>query len=129
MLKAKSGYWNVKLERRSSYYTTFNSPFGRYRFLRMPFSLKMSQDVFQSKIDQTFEGYQGVVGICDDIVVYGKTKEEHDSNFCEMLERCKKTGLKINWREKDQILWCHYKRRRCTTRSIKSYCHKRNGKT
>ena len=64
ILDAKSGYWNVKLERGSSYYTTFNSPFGRYRFLRMPFGLKMSQDVFQSKIDQTFEGCQGVVGIC-----------------------------------------------------------------
>ena len=37
----------------------------------MPFGLKMSQDVFQTKIDQTFEGCEGVVGIADDIVVLG----------------------------------------------------------
>ena len=32
------------------------STFGRYRFRRMPFSLKMSQEVFQTKMNQTFEG-------------------------------------------------------------------------
>ncbi|CAB3997498.1 Retrovirus-related Pol poly from transposon [Paramuricea clavata] len=56
----------------------------------------MSQDVFQSKIDQTFEGCNGVVGIADDIVVFGKTAEEHDENLHGMMERCQNTGLKLN---------------------------------
>ena len=47
ILDARSGYWNVTLDEESSYLTTFNSPFGRYRFKRMPFGLKISQDVFQ----------------------------------------------------------------------------------
>ena len=71
IVEAKWGYWNVVLDKESSYLTTFNSPFGRYGFKRMPFGLKMSQDVFQTKIDQTFEGCEGVVGIADDIVVFG----------------------------------------------------------
>ncbi len=50
MLDAKSGYWNVVLDKESSYLTTFNSPFGRYRFLHMPFGLRMSQDVFNPKL-------------------------------------------------------------------------------
>ena len=96
ILDASSGYWNVTLDEESSYLTTFNSPFGRYRFKRMPFGLKMSQDVFQSKIDQTFEGCNGVVGIADDIVVFGKTAEELDENLHGMMERCQNTGLKLN---------------------------------
>ena len=40
-----NGYRNVKLEEESSYLTTFNTPFGRYRFLRMLFGLQMSQDI------------------------------------------------------------------------------------
>jgi hypothetical protein len=52
----------------------------------MPFGLKMSQDVFQSKIDQTFKGCNGVVGIADDIVVFGKTAEEHDENLHGMMD-------------------------------------------
>ena len=62
----------------------------------MPFGLKMSQDVFQAKIDQTFEGCKGTVGIADDIVVFGKSEEEHDRHLTEMLDRCRTTGLKLN---------------------------------
>ena len=94
ILDARNGYWNVTLDEESSY-LAFNSPFGRYRFKRMPFGLKMSQDVFQSRIDQTFEGGNGVVGI-DDIVVISKTTEEYDENLHGMMERCQNTGLKIN---------------------------------
>ena len=36
-LDARSGYWAIKLEKESSFLTTFNSPFGRYRFLCLPF--------------------------------------------------------------------------------------------
>ena len=61
----------------------------------MPFGLKMSQDIFHTKIDQTFEGCEGVEGIADDIVVFGKTSEEHDGNMHGMLRRCQDTGLKL----------------------------------
>ncbi|CAB4011009.1 Hypothetical predicted protein [Paramuricea clavata] len=37
IIDARSGYWNIKLYQQSSRYTTFNSPYGRYRFLRLPF--------------------------------------------------------------------------------------------
>ena len=96
IVDAKCGYWNVGLHEESSYLTTFNSPFGRYRFKRMPFGLRMSQNVFQTKIDQTFEGCEGVVGIADNIVVFGKTTEEHDRNMHTMLKRCIDTGLTLN---------------------------------
>ena len=96
ILDAKSGYWNVELDEPSSYLTTFNSPLGRYRFLRMPFGLKMSQDVFQCKIDQLLEGCVGCTGIADDIVVYGGDEEEHDRNLHRFIKRCKERGLKLN---------------------------------
>jgi len=56
----------------------------------------VSQDIFQTKIDQTFEGCEGVAGIADDIVVFGKTSEEHDRNMHGILRRCQDTGLKLN---------------------------------
>jgi len=54
----------------------------------MPFGLKMSQDVFQAKINQSFEGCSGTVGIA---YFYGKSEEEH-----KMMDRCTSTGLKLN---------------------------------
>ena len=47
----------------------------------MPFSLKVALDVFQTKRDHTFEGCKGVVGIADEIAVFGKINEEHDRNM------------------------------------------------
>ena len=46
IVDARSGYWNIKLDHQSSLYTTFNSPHGRYRFLRLPFRLICAQDIF-----------------------------------------------------------------------------------
>ena len=36
------------------------------------------------------------MGITDDIVVFGKTTEEHDENLHGMMEKCQNTGLKLN---------------------------------
>ena len=46
-LDAKSGYWQMKLTEQSSYLTTFNTPFGQYRFHRLPFGVISTQDDFQ----------------------------------------------------------------------------------
>ena len=72
-LDAKNGYWSVELDHESSLLTTFNTPFGRYRYLRMPFGLVMSQDVFQRKMDQILEECSGTMSIADDVAVFGKT--------------------------------------------------------
>ena len=70
----------------------------------MPFELKMSQDIFQARINQTFEGCHCVIGIADDIVVYGDSEASHDANMHGMISRCKETGLKLNPDKKqDQI--------------------------
>ena len=95
-LDAKNGYWSVVLDEESSRLTTFNSPFGRYCFLRMPFGLVMSQDVFQHRMDQILEKCPGTVSIADDIAVCGKTEAEHDQNLHNLMEVAKQHGLVFN---------------------------------
>jgi hypothetical protein len=95
-LYAKSGYWQMTLSTKASFMTTFNSPFGRYRFLRMPFGLVSAQDEFQRKMDEVFEGVPGVVALVDDLLVTGRTKEEHDRNLKATLERATEKQLKLN---------------------------------
>ena len=95
-LDAKSGYWTCELTYRSSLLTTFNTPFGRYRYLRLPFGLKSSQDEFQKKLDQSLEGLEGMVSIADDIIIHGKTRQEHDQRLHELLIRAKEKGIKFH---------------------------------
>ena len=96
IVDARSGYWNIQLDHESSLYTTFNSPHGRYRFLRLPFGLICAQDIFQKKVDEAFGDLPGVTGIADDIVIYGRDQSDHDANLRAVMERARETGLRFN---------------------------------
>lgn len=95
-MDAKHGYWSVVLDNDSSKLTTFNSPFGRFCFRRLPFGLCLSQDVFQTKMNQILELCPGTIGISDDICVFGKTTQEHDQNLKRHMEVARKKGLVFN---------------------------------
>ena len=43
---AKDGYWQIKLGDKSSEMTTFSTPFGRYKWLRLPFSINVASKEF-----------------------------------------------------------------------------------
>lgn len=102
VLDARSGYWTIKLSQESSKLTTFNTIYGRYRFKRLPFGVISAQDEFQRRVDEAYEGLPGVAAIVDDIIVYGRTKEEHDANLRAMLMRTRERGIKLN-KEKSVI--------------------------
>ena len=95
-LDARHGYWSIMLDEESSYLTTFNSPFGRYRFLRLAFGLKVSQDIFQEKMDMILEQCPGTLGIADDVAVFGKDDADHDRNLHNLMCVAHKYGLIFN---------------------------------
>ena len=96
VIDTKKGYWHVELDKESSLLTTFNTPFGRYRFNRLPFGLWMSQDIFQPKLDAVYAGIDNVTGIADDIIVAGATAEEHDTALRQMLEASRRNNIGLN---------------------------------
>ena len=69
VLDAKYGFCHIKLDNESSMLTTFWTPFGRYRWLRLPFGLTSAPEVFQCKQHEVLEGLHGVEVIADDILV------------------------------------------------------------
>ena len=60
VIDMKDGYWHVKLSEESSYLCTFHTPWGRRRFLRMPFSISSASDVMQKRNEEAFSDIQGV---------------------------------------------------------------------
>ena len=93
------GYWHCVLDEESSYVTTFISPFGRFRWNRLPFGLKVSSEIFQRKLNESLSGLTGVACIADDILVYGTSTEDHNKNLQHLLDRCQTVGIQLN-REK-----------------------------
>lgn len=95
VLDAKSSFWQISLDHKSSLLTTFSTPFGRYRFLRMPFGINSASEVFQRSMEQIFAGYPCAV-IVDDILVGGRTIQEHDDNLEKVLARARQVNLRLN---------------------------------
>ena len=94
-LDASSGYWQIKLDEESSK-LCFNSPFGHYKFNRLPFGVSNASEIFQMDIAEIIEGIEGVANAQDDIIVWGDTKEVHDQRLHKVLSRIKDSGLKLN---------------------------------
>ena len=86
----------IELDTESQLLTTFNTPYGRYCFQRLPFGLNVSQDIFQAAMDENLEGLEGVISITDDIVVFGKDEAEHDRNLHAQMIRARERGMVFN---------------------------------
>lgn len=95
-LDANSGFWQVPLSCESSRYTTFVTPFGRFCFKRLPFGLASAPEHFQRRVQEILEGLEGVVNQADDIVVFGRDKQEHDSRLRLTLSRLQNAGVTLN---------------------------------
>ena len=96
VLDATSGYWVVLLSKESSLLTTFQTPFGRFCYLRMPFGICSAQEVFQKRMDRVFGELPGVHVIVDDILVTGSTIEEHDKRLHSTLMIARENGVKFD---------------------------------
>ena len=99
---ASNGFWQVELDDESSSLTTFNTPFGRYRWKRMPFGINSAPEVWQRKMREHIEGLKGVEVIADDFVIVGfgnrpaEWQTDHDRNVRAFLDRCRERNLKLN---------------------------------
>lgn len=64
-IDARNGFCQIKLDYESSLLTTFSTPFGRYRFLRMPIGITSASEVFQRAMEEPFAEYPCAI-IVDD---------------------------------------------------------------
>ena len=67
VLDAKDEFHQVKLDNESSLLTTFWTPFGRYRYLRMPQGISSALEEYQRYQNEALAGLDGLVLIADDM--------------------------------------------------------------
>ena len=80
-IDTSSGYWQIALDKESPNLLAFNTPFGRYKFKRLPFGVHSASEVFDKCIAKIIDGLPGCAHIQDDILVWGKDKEDHDQSL------------------------------------------------
>ena len=95
-LDTNSGFWQVPLAQESKLLTTFITPYGRYYFNKLPFGITSAPEHFQRRMNEILRDLSGVVCHVDDILVFGRDREEHDSRLHGVLKRLEAAGVTLN---------------------------------
>ena len=96
-LDLASGYWQVAMSPDSQEKTAFITHGGLYEFCVMPFGLCNAPATFQRLMGRVLSGLipKKCMVYLDDILVIGRSFQEHVSNLREVLEKLRYAGLRL----------------------------------
>ncbi len=93
-----SAFWQVPMEDSDVSKTAFCTPFGNFRWLRMPFGLVNATATFQRLMDSTLSHCQAFTfQYVDDIIIYDKNFDEHLTHLRLVLLALCEAGLRVNF--------------------------------
>ena len=95
-LDLRSGYHQLSLAPESRYITTFATHEGLRRYKRLNFGTNSASEIFQHIISEQIRDIPGSINISDDVIVFGKTRQEHDHALHAVLRRLAHSGLTIS---------------------------------
>jgi hypothetical protein len=91
----KDAYHRIRIKAGDEWKTAFRTRYGHYEFLVVPMGLTNSPATFQAYINKALRGL--VDDFCivylDDILVFSKTREEHDQHLQRVCERLRDAEL------------------------------------
>ena len=68
----------------------------------MPFGISPAPEEFQRRLDNALQGFDGVMPIFDDILIFGagdteaEAMADHDAKLRALMQRCREKGIKLN---------------------------------
>ncbi|KAL6481950.1 hypothetical protein MHYP_G00100300 [Metynnis hypsauchen] len=98
VLDLRSGYYQIAMAAEDQEKTAFISPLGFYEFQRMPQGITGAPATFQRIMEKAVGDMHllQVIVYLDDIIVFGKTLEEHEERLMKVLDRLEEVGVKVS---------------------------------
>ncbi|GKA81424.1 putative reverse transcriptase domain-containing protein [Tanacetum coccineum] len=102
----RSGYHQLRVCEKDILKMAFTTRYGHYEFQVIPFGLTNASAVFMDLMNLICKPYldKFVIMFIDDILIYSKTKEEHDAHLRLILELLKKEELYAKFSKYDFML-------------------------
>ena len=94
-LDLASGFWQIPLDKESSYKCGIITEWGLYQMKRLPFGLKNAPSVFQRVMDKILKGINNVTAYIDDILIHTNDFESHMKTLEIVFNRLNQNGFKL----------------------------------
>ena len=94
-LDLHTGYHHIPLDKSSIPKTAFNSPFGKYEYIKVPFGLVQAPAYFQELMTGILKDFSFTIAYLDDIIRFSKTLQEHLSHIRMVFEKLRTANLSM----------------------------------
>ena len=94
-LDLHAGYHHIPLDKSSIPKTAFNSPFGKYEYVKVPFGLAQAPAYFQELMTGILKDFPFAMAYLDDIIIFSRTPQEHLTHICMVFEKLKTANLSM----------------------------------
>ena len=94
-LDLSHAYLQLQLDEASQEYVTINTHRGLYCYTRLPFGVASAPAIFQRTMETLLRGLPMVVVYIDDILIAGRSQEEHHTNLARVLQRLEDAGIRL----------------------------------
>ncbi|XP_037828856.1 uncharacterized protein K02A2.6-like [Lucilia sericata] len=89
-------YFQIAMDEESKKILVVNTPLGLFQYQKLPFDVSSAPEIFQRFLQQLISDIPNTFNYLDDIVVTGKTHEEHEQNLEKLLLKLENAGLTCN---------------------------------
>ena len=101
-LDFRAGYHHIPLNKSLIPKTDFNSPFGKYEYIKVPFRLAQAPAYFQELMTGILKNFDLTISYLNDIIIFSKTAVEHLSHIRKVFEKLRLAKLSI------KLSKCHF---------------------
>ena len=93
-----SAFNRMRIKEGHEWLTAFNTRYGQFEYLVMPFGLCNAPGTFQSFINDTVREYLDIfcTAYLDDVLIYSGNEEEHSGQVLKVLKRLQERGLQVD---------------------------------
>ena len=103
------GFHHILLDQEARKGAVFQTHEGIHRMKRLYFGPTAASGIFHNEIRKAFTGLAGVTTLHDNILISGRTEEEHYHNLENCLKRCQERGIILKLSKstfcKEEVKW------------------------